>query len=88
MMTFAFIRSLLVVTAGALVIGHAVVQWGRRRADAAVVAPALAIGFGAVAVGLALLGTGGAAAVVEVCALALVIAGLVALIRRRSRITG
>jgi len=87
-MTFAVIRSLLLVTAGALVVGHTIVQWGRRRADAAVIAPALAIGFGTVAVGLALLGTGGAAAVVEVCALVLIIGGLVALVRSRSRTPG
>lgn len=84
-MTFAFFRSLALVSFGALLVGHTLVRWAARKADGDELAPSFAIGFGTVAVGLALQATGGLATAVLLGALALIVAGLLALVRRRSR---
>lgn len=84
-MTFAFLRSLVLVSFGAFVVGHALVRLAAHKAGAGESGPSIAIGFGTVAVGLALQVPGAAAAAVELAALALIVGGLLALIRRRSR---
>ena len=84
-MTYEFVRSLVLVTVGALLAGHAVVRWARRRADAAELSASLAIGCGVVAAGLALRAGDAAGGSVLLGALALIVAGLLAVARRRSR---
>jgi len=84
-MTYSFIRSLVLVTVGALLAGHTLVRWARKSGDAGELAPTMAIGFGIVAAGLALQGSDDVSGGVLLGALALIVAGLLALARRRSR---
>ena len=83
-MSYGFIRSLVLVTVGALIAGHALFRWARKRGDAGELAASLAIALGTVATGLALQSRDGLGAGVLLGALALIVAGLVALARRRS----
>jgi len=84
-MDVGFLGSLALVTLGALLAGHTLFRWARRRGDAGERAPALAIACGIVAAGLALRGRDAVSTGVLLGALALIAAGLVALARRRER---
>jgi hypothetical protein len=84
-MTLSFLATLFLVTVGALLAGHTLVRWGRRKGDAAETATALAVAAGTVSVGLALQAQGPLAAGLQFSGLALILVALLALIRRRSR---
>jgi len=84
-MTFTFIRSLVLVTVGALLAGHTLFRWARGQGGSGERAAALLIACGIVAAGLALNGRGSVSSGVLLGALALVAAGLLALARRRGR---
>jgi hypothetical protein len=84
-MSYEFVRSLVLVTFGVFLVGHAAVRWARRRADAAELAPTVAIGCGIVAAGLALRAGDAAGGGVLLGALAVIVAGLIAVARRHSR---
>jgi hypothetical protein len=84
-MNLAFLRTLVLVTIGAFVIGHTAVRWAVRKADRDEIVPSLAIGFGVIALGLALNEPGTLAFAVELGSLALLMTGLLALARRKIR---
>ncbi len=84
-MSIDFVHGLILVTVGALLAGHTLVRWARRRGDASERGPALAIACGAVAAGLALRGHDALSAGITLGALALILAGLLILGRRRAR---
>jgi MYXO-CTERM domain-containing protein len=84
-MTHTIIRSIVLVTVGALLAGHTLVSWARRQGDVGERAPALVIACGIVAAGLALQGDDDVSSGVLLGALALIVAGLLALARRRAR---
>ena len=83
-MTLTFFGTLVLVTLGALLAGHTLVRWARRKGDAGENATALAIAAGTVSVGLALQAQGALAAGLQFSGLALILVALLALIRRRS----
>jgi len=85
-MTVAFLRTFVLVSAGALLFGHNIVRWAAGRSSAVEVVPALVIACGTVAAGLALLAPPEPLALaVRAGALGLIVAGVLALVRRRSR---
>ncbi len=84
-MNFTFIRSLVLVTVGALLAGHTLFRWARGQGTEGERAPSLAIACGCVAAGLALEGHDAVSSGVLLGALALIVAGLLTLARRRSR---
>ena len=84
-MSFAFIRSLVLVTVGALLAGHTLFRWARGQGDAGERGPSLAIACGIVAAGLALEGHDAVSTGVLLGGFALVVGGLLALARRRAR---
>lgn len=85
-MTFAFLRTLVLVSAGALVFGHNLVRWASGRATALEVVPALTIACGTIAAGLALLAPPEPLTLaVRFGALGLIVAGVLAMVRRRTR---
>ncbi len=85
-MTIAFLRALVLVSCGAALFGHGLVRWAARRATGVELAPTFAVALGTIAAGLALQAGGGPLAVaVQIAALALVVSGILALVRRRSR---
>jgi hypothetical protein len=84
-MSLDILRTLVLVTLGAFVAGHVVVRWAVRKADRDEIVPSLAIGFGSIALGLALPEPGTLAFAVELGALGLLVTGLLTLARRRLR---
>ena len=84
-MSLAFLRTLVLVTLGAFVVGHVAVRWAARKADRDEIVPSLAIGFGSIALGLALREPGTLAFGVELGALGLLVSGLLTLVRRKVR---
>jgi hypothetical protein len=84
-MSIAILRTLVLVTLGAFVAGHVAVRWAARKADRDEVVPSIAIGFGCIALGLALAESGTLAFGVALGALALLVAGLLLLARRKLR---
>jgi hypothetical protein len=84
-MNLAFFRTLVLVTLGAFVAGHTAVRWTARKAERDEIVPSLAIGFGIIALGLALNEPGTLAFAVELGSLALLVMGLLTLARRRLR---
>ncbi len=84
-MGIGFVHSLILVTVGALLAGHTLLRWARRRGDATERGPALAIACGAVAAGLALQGDDTLSGGITLGALALIVAALLVLARRRAR---
>ncbi len=88
-MTYGLVRTLALVTLGSGLAGHALVRWARRKGDAGDTGASLAIACGIVAAGLALQGNDDVSAGVLFGALALIVAGLLAVARRRSgRVSG
>ncbi len=84
-MSIDFVHGLVLVTVGALLGGHTLLRWARRRGDATERGPALAIACGAVAAGLALQGDDALSAGITLGALVLILAGLLVLGRRGAR---
>ena len=84
-MSLAFLRTLVLVTLGAFVVGHVLVRWAARKADRDEIVPSLAIGFSSIALGLALNEPGTLAFAVELGALGLLVTGLLTLARRKLR---
>lgn len=84
-MSFDFLRSLVLVTVGALLAGHTLFRWARRHGDPGERGPALAIACGIVAAGLALRGHDDVSTGVLLGAFALIVGGLLTLARRRAR---
>ena len=84
-MSLDFLRTLVLVTLGALVAGHVLVRWAARKADRDEIVPSIAIGFGSIALGLALVEPGTLAFAVDLGALALLVTGLLMLVRRKLR---
>ena len=87
-MTPTLIRTLALVTVGALMLGHGVVRLAARQVTGAALAPTFAIALGTIAVGLAHQASGALALALQGASAALVMAGLVVLVRRRSRSLG
>ena len=81
----ALVAGMVLVTLGAFVAGHVAVRWAARKADRDEIVPSLAIGFGIIALGLALNESGTLAFAVELGSLALLVMGLLMMARRRLR---
>jgi len=85
-MTIAFLRALVLVSFGAVLFGHGLVRWAARRATGVELVPTFAVALGTVVAGLALqAGNGTVAVAAQMAALALVVSGILVLVRRRSR---
>jgi multisubunit Na+/H+ antiporter MnhB subunit len=84
-MTLTFLTTLVLVTVGALLAGHTLVRWARRKGDAIEHTTALAVSAATVSEGLALQAQGAFAAGLQLSGLALIAVALLALVRRRSR---
>jgi hypothetical protein len=86
-MNIDFLRTLVLVTLGAFVVGHVAVRWAARKADRDEIVPSFALGFGSIALGLALREPGTLAFTVALGALGLLASGLLMLVRRKLRRT-
>jgi hypothetical protein len=85
-MTIAFLSALVLVSFGAVLFGHGLVRWAARRATGIELVPTFAVGLGTIVAGLALqAGDGTMAVAAQLAALALVVSGILVLVRRRSR---
>ena len=84
-MTIALLRTLALVTVGTFLAGHGLVRWAAGKAAPVALAPTFAIALGCIATGLAHQADGPAASLLGIAAAVLVLAGVLAVVRRRSR---
>jgi hypothetical protein len=84
-MNLDFLRTLVLVSLGAFVAGHVAVRWAARKAERDEIVPSIAIGFGSIALGLALRESGTLAFAVQLGSLGLLVSGLLTLVRRKVR---